>query len=41
MHEGIKDKRGFIETINQGSGYIIARTDNIDTRTSSFQSFAL
>lgn len=27
-HEGIKDKKGFIETINQGSGYIIARTDN-------------
>lgn len=40
-HAEIKDKKGFIETINQGSGYIIARTDNIDTRTSSFHSFVL
>lgn len=38
-HEDIDDKSGFLETINQGSGYTIARTDNIDTRPTSFQSF--
>ncbi len=39
-HFGVKDKDGFMETITQGSGYVIARTDNIDTRPSSFQSLA-
>ena len=39
-HYGVKDKDGFMETITQGSGYVIARTDNIDTRPSSFQSLA-
>lgn len=39
-HVGVKDKDGFVETITQGSGYVIARTDNIDTRPSSFQSLA-
>lgn len=38
-HEDVEDERGFMETVNQGSGYVIARTDNIDTRPSSFQSF--
>ena len=38
--ERINDKNGFMETINQGSGYVIARTDNIDTRPSSFKSFS-
>lgn len=38
--EEIDDEKGFIETVNQGSGYVIARTDNIDTRPSSFKSFA-
>ncbi|WP_144734599.1 hypothetical protein [Candidatus Nitrosocosmicus arcticus] len=38
--EGINDENGFMETINQGSGYVIARTDNIDTRPSSFKSFS-
>lgn len=39
-HYGVKDKDGFMETITQGSGFVIARTDNIDTRPSSFQSLA-
>lgn len=39
-HNGVKDKDGFMKTITQGSGYVIARTDNIDTRPSSFQSLA-
>ncbi len=39
-HDGVKDKDGFMETITQGSGYVIARTDNIDTRPSLFQSLA-
>jgi hypothetical protein len=38
--EEIDNEKGFIETVNQGSGYVIARTDNIDTRPSSFKSFA-
>ncbi|MDQ4073784.1 MAG: hypothetical protein M3162_05695 [Thermoproteota archaeon] len=37
-HERIKDKRGFVDTTQQGSGYVIARTDNIDTRPTSFKS---
>lgn len=36
--DGINDENGFMETINQGSGYVIARTDNIDTRPDSFKS---
>jgi hypothetical protein len=39
-HFGVKGKDGFMETITQGSGLVIARTDNIDTRPSSFQSLA-
>jgi hypothetical protein len=39
-HFGVKGKDGFMETITQGSGFVIARTDNIDTRPSSFQSLA-
>ena len=38
--EDVDDQNGFMETINQGSGYVIARTDNIDTRPSSFKSFS-
>jgi hypothetical protein len=38
-HEDIDNKSGFMETINQGSGYVITRTDNIDTRPTSFRSF--
>jgi hypothetical protein len=41
LHDRIKDKNGFVEGTKQGSGYIIARTDNIDTRPSSFQSLIL
>lgn len=36
--DGVDDEKGFMETINQGSGYVIARTDNIDTRPASFKS---
>lgn len=39
-HDRIIDKIAFIETINQGSGYTIARTDNVDTRLLAFHSFA-
>ena len=38
-HESITNDDEFIETIEQGSGYTIARTDNIDTRLSAFHSF--
>lgn len=38
--DGVDDQNGFMETINQGSGYVIARTDNIDTRPSSFKSLS-
>ncbi|HYG00560.1 MAG TPA: hypothetical protein VD815_10745 [Candidatus Saccharimonadales bacterium] len=38
-HESIINDDEFIETIEQGSGYTIARTDNIDTRLSAFHSF--
>lgn len=34
------DNEDFMETIKQGSGYVIARTDNIDTRISAFKSLA-
>ena len=38
--DDVDDQIGFMEAINQGSGYVIARTDNIDTRPSSFKSFS-
>jgi hypothetical protein len=38
IYDRIKDKYGFVEALKQGSGYVIARTDNVDTRTSSFKS---
>ena len=38
IYDRIKDKDGFVEALKQGSGYVIARTDNVDTRTSSFKS---
>lgn len=38
-NDRITDEDGFVETINQGSGYTIARTDNIDTRLLAFHSF--
>jgi hypothetical protein len=38
--DDVDDQNGFMETINQGSGYVIARTDNIDTRPSSFKSLS-
>lgn len=38
-HDRIINEDGFLATINQGSGYTIARTDNIDTRLSAFHSF--
>ena len=37
-YDRIKDKDGFVDALKQGSGYVIARTDNVDTRTSSFKS---
>lgn len=40
-YEGIEDKAGFIETVNQGSGFTYVRTDNIETRLSSLQSIIL
>jgi hypothetical protein len=39
--EHIKDKTGFVETTQQGSGYVIARSDNIDTRPTSFKSLVI
>jgi hypothetical protein len=38
-HDRIIDEDGFLAAINQGSGYTIVRTDNIDTRLSAFHSF--
>ena len=38
IYDRIKDKDGFVEALKQGSGYVIARTDNVDTRASSFRS---
>ena len=38
--DDVDDQKGFMDAINQGSGYVIARTDNIDTRPSSFKSFS-
>ena len=40
-HEEIRDRLGFIETVYQGSGFTYVRTDNIDTRLASLQSFIL
>lgn len=40
-HEGIKDKKGFLETVSQGSGFTYVRTDNVETRLSSFESTIL
>lgn len=40
-YEGIEDKAGFIETVNQGSGFTYVRTDNIETRLASLQSIIL
>ncbi len=40
-YERIKDKRGFVDATLQGSGYVIARTDNIDTRPMSFKSLVI
>jgi hypothetical protein len=37
-HDKVEKEDNFIDTINQGSGYVIARTDNIDTRLFSFKS---
>jgi hypothetical protein len=39
--ESISDKNGFIKVTTQGSGYVIARTDNIDTRPTSFQTYII
>lgn len=38
-HEKVADEDNFMKAINQGSGYTIARTDNIDTRLLAFHSF--
>lgn len=40
-HEEIRDRLGFIETVYQGSGFTYVRTDNIETRLASLQSFIL
>ncbi|MDR4489783.1 MAG: hypothetical protein R2685_02625 [Candidatus Nitrosocosmicus sp.] len=37
-YDEIDNEKDFMDTVNQGSGYVIARTDNIDTRLSSFSS---
>ena len=39
-HDEINNEDNFIDTVKQGSGYVIARTDNIDTRLLSFTSLA-
>ncbi len=39
-YDRINNEDDFVETVMQGSGYVIARTDNIDTRLSSFNSLA-
>lgn len=36
--EKIENEDEFIQTLLQGSGYVIARTDNVDTRVSVFRS---
>lgn len=40
-HEDIKDKKIFIDTLSQGSGYTLVRTDNIDTRLDSLRSLIM
>lgn len=40
QHEKVNNDDDFMETVMQGSGYVIARTDNIDTKLSSFNSLA-
>ena len=40
-HDEINNEGNFIDTINQGSGYVIARTDNIDTRLLTITSLVL
>ena len=39
-YDKVDNDDDFIKTVMQGSGYVIARTDNIDTRLSSFNSLA-
>ena len=40
-HGEIEDRLGFIETLYQGSGFTYVRTDNIDVRLASLESFIL
>lgn len=40
-NEKISNKTGFLETINQGSGFTSVRSDNIETHLKSFNSLAL
>ena len=39
-YDKVENDGDFIKTVMQGSGYVITRTDNIDTRLSSFNSLA-
>ncbi|MDQ6723169.1 MAG: hypothetical protein M3Z01_02755 [Thermoproteota archaeon] len=39
--ESILDKDAFTKVTTQGSGYVISRTDNIDTRPVSFESYII
>jgi hypothetical protein len=39
-YDKVDNEDDFMETIKQGSGYVIARTDNIDTRIAAFKSLA-
>lgn len=39
-YDKVDNDDDFIKTVMQGSGYVIARTDNIDTRLASFNSLA-
>ena len=40
-YDKVDNEDDFMETIKQGSGYVIARTDNIDTRLLAFKSLAI
>ena len=40
-HDEINNEGNFIDTVKQGSGYVIARTDNVDTRLLTFTSLVL
>lgn len=40
-YDKVGNKNHFINTVKQGSGYVIARTDNIDTRLLSFNSLVI